>query len=70
MQLGPAYDPARPFAHIVETRSGVITVTADGEVYGGGAYDGVFRVDLRDDRNGIYRAFALGAMRPPRGRCS
>ena len=64
MQLGPAYDPARPFAHVVETRSGVITVTADGEIYGGGAYDGVFRVDLRDDRNGIYRAFALGAFAP------
>ena len=64
MQRGPAYDPAHPFAHIVETRSGVITVTDDGEVYGGGAYDGVFRVDLRDDRNGIYRAFALGAFAP------
>jgi spermidine synthase len=64
MQLGPDYDPARPFAHVVETRSGVITVTADGEIYGGGAYDGVFRVDLRDDRNGIYRAFALGAFAP------
>jgi spermidine synthase len=64
MQLGPRYDPARPFAHVVETRSGVITVSADGEVYGGGAYDGVFRVDLRDDRNGIYRAFALGAFAP------
>jgi spermidine synthase len=64
MQLGPAYDPARPFAHVVETRSGVITVTSEGEIYGGGAYDGVFRVDLRDDRNGIYRALALGAFAP------
>ena len=64
MQLGGGYDPAHPFAHIVETRSGVITVTADGAIFGGGAYDGVFRVDLRDDRNGIYRAFALGALAP------
>jgi spermidine synthase len=64
MQLGPAYDPAHPFAHVVETRSGVITVTADGEVYGGGAYDGVFKVDLGHDANGIYRAFALGAFAP------
>jgi spermidine synthase len=62
MQLGPSYDPARPFAHVVENRSGVITVTADGAIYGGGAYDGVFQVDLRDDRNGIFRAFALGAL--------
>ncbi len=64
MQLGPEYDPAHPFAHVVETRSGVITVTDDGAIYGGGAYDGVFHVDLRDDRNGIYRAFALGALAP------
>jgi spermidine synthase len=64
MQQGPAYDPAHPFAHIVETRSGVITVTDDGQIYGGGAYDGVFQVDLHDDRNGIFRALAMGAMRP------
>jgi spermidine synthase len=64
MQQGLAYDPSRPFAHVVETRSGVITVTADGQIYGGGAYDGVFQVDLHDDRNGIYRALAMGSMRP------
>lgn len=64
MQQGPAYDPTRPFAHVVETRSGVITVSDDGRIYGGGAYDGVFQVDLHDDRNGIYRALAAGAMRP------
>jgi spermidine synthase len=64
MQLGKSYDPAHPFAHIVETRSGVITVGDDGRIYGGGAYDGVFQVDLHDDRNGIYRALAMGATRP------
>jgi spermidine synthase len=64
MQLGEEYDPAHPFVHIVENRSGVITVMEDGQIFGGGAYDGVFQVDLRNDRNGIHRAFALGAMRP------
>ena len=62
MQLGEQYDPAHPFTHVVETRSGVITVAADGSIFGGGAYDGVFRVSLRNDANKIHRAFALGAM--------
>jgi spermidine synthase len=52
------------FAEIVETKSGVITVTPGGEVYGGGAYDGIFNAGVRYDRNGIFRTYALGAMRP------
>jgi spermidine synthase len=62
MQFGTSYDRRHPFTHIVETRSGVITVADDGSIYGGGAYDGVFQVNLRNDYNGIHRAFALGAM--------
>jgi len=42
----------------------VITVSPDGVVYGGGVYDGQLRVDLRDDRNGMIRAFAIGAIHP------
>jgi len=52
------------FAEIVENKSGVITVTPSGEVYGGGAYDGIFNAGLRYDRNGIFRTYTLGAMRP------
>jgi spermidine synthase len=52
------------FAEIVETKSGVITVAPSGEVYGGGAYDGIFNAGLRYDRNGIFRTYSLGAMRP------
>jgi spermidine synthase len=52
------------FAEVVETKSGVITVTPDGEVYGGGAYDGIFNAGVRYDRNGIFRTYSLGAMRP------
>jgi spermidine synthase len=51
------------FADVVENRHGVITVTQSGAVYGGGMYDGVFNVDLMDDRNMIVRAFALSAFR-------
>jgi spermidine synthase len=52
------------FAEIIETKSGVITVTSDGTVYGGGAYDGRFNTSIVHDRNGIMRAYAIGAMHP------
>jgi spermidine synthase len=52
------------FLDVVETKSGVITVTQDGTVYGGGAYDGKVSTSVRYDRNGIFRAYALGAMHP------
>jgi spermidine synthase len=52
------------FAEVIETKSGVITVTQDGTVYGGGAYDGRFNTSIRYDRNGIMRAYGIGAMHP------
>ncbi|MDB5219740.1 MAG: hypothetical protein JWO86_7667 [Myxococcaceae bacterium] len=53
------------FAQIVETRSGVITVAEDGSVYGGGAYDGVVNTSLENnDKNGIVRAYVVGAIHP------
>jgi spermidine synthase len=52
------------FLDVVETKSGVITVTQDGTVYGGGAYDGKVSTSIRNDRNGIFRAHAVGAMHP------
>ena len=52
------------FLDIVETKSGVITVTQDGTVYGGGAYDGRVSTSIQHDRNGIFRAHALAAMHP------
>ncbi len=52
------------FAEIIETKSGVITVTQDGTVYGGGAYDGRFNTSIRWDRNGIMRAYGIGALHP------
>jgi spermidine synthase len=52
------------FAEVIETKSGVITVTSDGTVYGGGAYDGRFNTSIVHDRNGILRAYAIGAMHP------
>jgi spermidine synthase len=52
------------FAEVIETKSGVITVTEDGTVYGGGAYDGRFNTSIVHDRNGILRAYAISAMHP------
>jgi len=66
MELKNAFSPgAGAFFHkVVETRSGVIGVTPDGTVYGGGIYDGRFSVNLLNDRNGIRRPFALSYFHP------
>lgn len=55
---------AHRFADLVETRAGVVAVTADGTVFGSGAYDGRLNTGLDDDRNMIYRAYGLGALHP------
>ena len=52
------------FAEVIETKSGVITVTTDNVVYGGGAYDGKINTSLAYDTNGIQRAYGIGAMHP------
>ncbi len=52
------------FSEVVETRTDIIAITPDGEILGGGAYDGYISTDLVDDRNGIVRAYALAALHP------
>lgn len=52
------------FLDIVETKSGVITVTQDGVVYGGGAYDGKVNTSIMYDRNAIFRAHSVAALHP------
>jgi spermidine synthase len=51
-------------AHLVENRNGIIAVTPDGTVYGGGAYDGRISTSLMADRNKIERAYAIPALHP------
>ncbi len=58
------FEESTKFAEVIETKSGVITVTQDGTVYGGGAYDGRFNTSIVHDRNGIMRAYAIGALHP------
>lgn len=59
-----AWPQGERFAHVLENRSGVITVSQDSRIFGSGMYDGVFNTDLVDDRNMIIRAYAVSAMRP------
>jgi spermidine synthase len=58
------FRPGTHFARIVENRVGVIGVTKTAEVFASGVYDGMILTDPIEDRNGIVRAFAVGAMHP------
>jgi len=65
LQFKDVYEPGMKFAQVAEGRSGVVAVTRDGTVYGGGVYDGKFNVDPKVDTNGIYRCYAPFAFREP-----
>ena len=57
------WDGTQRFAQVIENKSGVITVTDGGSVYGGGAYDGVVNTALEgNEKNGILRAYVVGAL--------
>jgi spermidine synthase len=58
------YRPHQSFGHLVENRSGVIAVSQQGEVFGGGAYDGWFNVDPVHDLNGLFRIYSLSSFHP------
>ncbi len=58
------YHPHQSFSHLVENRSGVIAVSQQGEVYGGGVYDGWYNVDPVYDVNGLFRIYALSSFHP------
>jgi len=52
------------FAETVENRSGIINVSKEGKVFGGGAYDGAFNTQIVHDKNWIVRAYAVSALHP------
>lgn len=64
LTFGARAESGMPFAHVVENRNGVVAVTGDGAVFGGGVYDGYFRIDPTDDANLVVRAFAILALHP------
>jgi spermidine synthase len=55
---------AKPLVQTIENRSGIITVDADGTVFGHGMYDGRFNTDLKHDTNGVIRPYALSLFHP------
>lgn len=64
MLLRSSYSEIMRFRTTVENKSGVISVTKGGIVFGGGIYDGRFSTSLVSDANGIQRAFALSYYHP------
>jgi spermidine synthase len=64
LTFGSRPDARIAFARIVENRNGVISVTRDDAVFGGGVYDGYFRIDPGHDANLIIRALVLSAIHP------
>ena len=62
LTFGRRVEARTPFARIVENRNGVIGVTSDDAVFGGGVYDGYFKVDPSHDANLILRALILSAV--------
>jgi SAM-dependent methyltransferase len=49
---------------VAENRSGIVTATDTGTVFGNGIYDGRFTTDLVHDTNGIVRPYALSLFHP------
>lgn len=64
LQRKTAYDGEERFRTVIEGRSGVITVSQEGAVFGGGVYDGGFNVGLVPDTNVVVRAYAVAGLHP------
>lgn len=58
------YHAGYQFAHLLESKSGVVAVGPDGTVFGGGVYDGRFHTSLVDDTNMLLRAYAIAGFDP------
>jgi len=63
LQRKADYVRGRPFTDVVETRSGVVTVDADGTVYGGGHYDGTLATDLTET-DAVLRPYSISLFHP------
>jgi predicted membrane-bound spermidine synthase len=55
--------PGTTLPDVVETRSGVVTVDADGAIFGGGVYDGWMYADLHDNPQ-IRRPLSISFLHP------
>jgi spermidine synthase/predicted MFS family arabinose efflux permease len=59
MIFGPKAAEVGFMKHVVENRNGIIAVTEDDAVFGGGVYDGYFNIDPENDKNFVIRAYVL-----------
>lgn len=64
MIFGPKAGEVGYMKHIVENRNGIVAVTDDDAVFGGGVYDGHFNIDPANDRNFVIRAYVLSLFHP------
>lgn len=64
LTFGKRMDTRTAFVRILENRNGVIAVTREDAVFGGGVYDGYFRIDPSHDVNLILRPLILSAVHP------
>jgi spermidine synthase len=64
LQFGPAPQASVPFDRVIENRSGIVSVDAQGTVWGNGMYDGRFNTSLVQDTNGVVRPYALSLLHP------
>ena len=64
LTFGNRVEARTAFARTVENRNGVISVTKEDAVFGGGVYDGYFLIDPSHDANLILRALVLSAVHP------
>ncbi len=58
------YRPTDHFANLIESKGGVIAVSPEGIVFGGGVYDGRFNTSPFNDTNWIIRAYAISSFHP------
>ncbi len=59
MIFGPKAGEVGYMKHVVENRNGIVAVTDDDAVFGGGVYDGHFNIDPANDKNFVIRAYVL-----------
>jgi len=64
MIFGPRAAEVGYMKHVVENRNGIVAVTADDAVFGGGVYDGHFNIDPANDKNFVIRAYVLSLFHP------
>jgi predicted membrane-bound spermidine synthase len=62
--FGPKASAVGYMKYVAENRNGVVAITADDGVMGGGVYDGYFNIDPLHDKNLVIRTYSLSLFVP------